>query len=128
MPGLASKWSVSPDGLVYTFTLRQGVKFHNGRELTAEDVAYTYQRLLDPKTKYPFVTQVQYIKEIRALDKYNVQIRVQAPTANLLVSMANPFGTHAIVPKEEVEKQGGTLNRPVGTGPINLWNTFPINM
>ena len=38
MPGLASKWAVSPDGLVYTFTLRQGVKFHNGREMTAEDV------------------------------------------------------------------------------------------
>ena len=125
MPGLASKWSVSPDGLVYTFTLRQGVKFHNGRELTAEDVAYTYQRLLDPKTKYPFVTQVQYIKEIRALDKYNVQIRVQAPTANLLVSMANPFGTHAIVPKEEVEKQGGTLNRPVGTGPYKFVEYVP---
>jgi peptide/nickel transport system substrate-binding protein len=125
MPGLASRWSVSSDGLVYTFHLRQGVKFHNGREMTADDVVYTYNRLMDPKTKYPFVTQVQNIKDIKATDKYTVQFTVKAPTVTLLVYMSNPLGTHAIVPKEEVEKQGGTLTRPVGTGPYKFVEYVP---
>ena len=125
MPGLASKWTVSSDGLVYTFHLRQGVKFHNGREMTAEDVAYSYNRLLDPKTKYPFVTQVQNIKDIKVIDKYTVQFTLKAPTITLLVYMSNPFGSHAIVPKEEVEKQGGTLTRPVGTGPYKFVEYVP---
>jgi len=125
MPGLASKWSVSSDGLVYTFHLRQGVKFHNGRELTAEDVVYSYNRLMDPKTKYPFVTQVQNIKDIKVIDKYTVRFTLKAPTITLMVYMSNPYGTHAIVPKEEVEKQGGTLNRPVGTGPYKFVEYVP---
>ncbi len=125
MPGLASKWSMSPDGLVYTFTLRQGVKFHNGREMTAEDVVYSYNRLLDPKTKYPFVTQVKNIKEVKALDKYTVQFTLAAPSATFLVFMSNPYGTHAIVPKEELEKQGGTFTRPVGTGPYKFVEYVP---
>jgi peptide/nickel transport system substrate-binding protein len=125
MPGLASKWSVSSDGLVYTFHLRQGVKFHNGREMTADDVVYTYNRLMDPKTKYPFVTQVQIIKDVKATDKYTIQFTLKSPTISLLVFMSNPLGTHAIVPKEEVEKQGGTLTRPVGTGPYKFVEYVP---
>jgi peptide/nickel transport system substrate-binding protein len=125
MPGLASKWTVSSDGLVYTFHLRQGVKFHNGRELTAEDVVYSYNRLMDPKTKYPFSPQVQNIKEVKALDKYTAQITLKAPSITLMVYMSNPYGTHAIVPKEEVEKQGGTLTRPVGTGPYRFVEYVP---
>jgi peptide/nickel transport system substrate-binding protein len=125
MPGLASKWSASPDGLVYTFHLRQGVKFHNGREMTADDVAYSYNRLMDPKTKYPFSPQVQNIKEVKALDKYTAQITLKAPSITLMVYMSNPYGTHAIVPREEVEKQGGTLTRPVGTGPYKFVEYVP---
>jgi peptide/nickel transport system substrate-binding protein len=125
MPGLASKWSASSDGLVYTFHLRQGVKFHNGREMTADDVVYTYNRLMDPKTKYPFSPQVQNIKEVKALDKYTAQITLKAPSITLMVYMSNPYGTHAIVPREEVEKQGGTLTRPVGTGPYKFVEYVP---
>ena len=125
MPGLVSKWTVSSDGLVYTFHLRQGVKFHNGREMTADDVVYSYNRLMDPRTKYPFITQVQNIKEIKAIDKYTVQFTVKAPTITVMVYMSNPYGTHAIVPKEEVEKQGGTLTRPVGTGPYKFVEYVP---
>src|SRR5215212_11578469 len=49
-PDLAEKWDISPDGKTYTFALRKGVKFHNGRELTASDVKYTYERILNPDT------------------------------------------------------------------------------
>ena len=48
-PGLAESWTVTPDNLTYTFKLRKGAKFHNGREVTADDVIYTYNRILDPK-------------------------------------------------------------------------------
>lgn len=50
---LAERYSVSTDGTVYSFTLRQGVKFHNGRSLTADDVKFTLARNLDPKTGHP---------------------------------------------------------------------------
>src|SRR5690349_9412175 len=49
-PGLAEKWDVSKDGLVYTFHLRKGVKFQNGREMTADDVKYSFTRLANPTT------------------------------------------------------------------------------
>ena len=58
-------------------------------------------------------------------NKYTVQFTVKAPTVTLLVYMSNPLGTHAIVPKEEVEKQGGTLTRPVGTGPYKFVEYVP---
>src|SRR6476646_7839292 len=51
VPGLAKSWDVSPDGMTYTFHLRSGVKFHDGQPFTAKNVVYTFQRVLDPKTK-----------------------------------------------------------------------------
>ncbi len=53
VPDLAERWTVSPDGRTYTFTLRRGVKFSNGRELTAQDVKYSIERIMDPATKSP---------------------------------------------------------------------------
>jgi ABC-type transport system substrate-binding protein len=52
-PGLAESYEISPDGLVYTFKLRPGVKFHNGREMTAEDVKYSLDRVTNPETQSP---------------------------------------------------------------------------
>jgi len=125
MPGLAKKWTISNDGLIYTFNLREGVKFHNGREMTAEDVVYSYKRMLDPKTKSPYISHIKNIKDFKILDKYTVQFIMKAPLSTFLSFTANPMYTNAIVPKEEVEKQGGTLNRPVGTGPYKFVEHLP---
>jgi peptide/nickel transport system substrate-binding protein len=125
MPGLAKKWTISKDGLTYTFHLREGVKFHNGREMTSEDVVYSYNRMLDPKTKTPYVSHIKNIKSFKILDKYTVQFIMHAPMATFLIFTANPLYTNAIVPKEEVEKQGGILNHPVGTGPYKFVEYVP---
>jgi len=132
MPRLAEKMpDVSADGTVYTFKLRQGVKFQNGRELTSDDVVYTLTRVLDPKTASPgagFFTNIKGAQEfidgkaasvegIKAADKYTVQFTLVAPDVTFLNKLALNFAY--IVPKEEVEKQGANFGHaPVGTGPF----------
>jgi len=124
---------VSADGLTYTFKLRQGVKFSNGRELTADDIVYTMTRVLDPKTGSPgagFFVGIQGAQEfidgsaasvegIKAVDPSTVQFTLTSPDVTFLNKMALNFAF--IVPKEEVEKAGENFGHaPVGTGPFIL--------
>ena len=125
MPGLASSWTISEDGLTYTFKIRKGVKFHNGREMTADDILYSYKRMGDPKTGTAYVSHIKNIDSMRAPDDYTVEFTMKKPTATFLIFTANQSAINAIVPKEEVEKQGGTLNHPVGTGPFQFVEYIP---
>jgi ABC-type transport system substrate-binding protein len=124
---------VSADGLTYTFKLRKGVKFQNGRELVADDVVYTITRVLDPKTASPgagFFLGIKGAQEfaggkatsvegIKALDPYTVQFTLTTADVTFLNKMAINFAF--IVPKEEVEKAGKNFGHaPVGTGPYKL--------
>jgi ABC-type transport system substrate-binding protein len=129
VPALAQFWTASRDGLVWTFKLRQGVRFHHGRAVTAEDVVYSLTRLLDPKIKSgaaDLLGHVQGAREfrdgratavagIRALDASTVQIELeeaQAPLVNILA-----VGHAKIVPKDLAEEKGDGFGRhPVGTG------------
>src|SRR5262252_6597284 len=61
-PDLAEKWDISPDGVTYTFSLRQGVKFHSGKPLTSADVKYTFARLVDPATASPNASQLSSVE------------------------------------------------------------------
>lgn len=133
-PRLAAKMpTVSGDGLTYSFTLRPGVKFHNGRELVADDVVYTLTRVLDPKTKSPgqsFYTGIRgaqafvdgkakTVSGLKASGKYGVSITLEAPNAAFLNIMAMNFAY--VVPREEVAKAGGDFgHKPVGSGPFTL--------
>ncbi|MGD9124712.1 MAG: ABC transporter substrate-binding protein [Desulfarculaceae bacterium] len=125
MPGLAKSWTISKDGLTYTFKLRKGVKFHNGREMTADDVIYSYKRMANPKTGTAYVSHIRNIAKMRAVDKYTVEFVMKKPTATFMIFTANQSAINAIVPKEEVEKQNGTLNHPVGTGPYKFVEYVP---
>jgi peptide/nickel transport system substrate-binding protein/oligopeptide transport system substrate-binding protein len=122
---------VNADATVYTFKLRPGVKFHNGRELTADDVVYTITRVLDPKTKSPgqgfFLTikgaqefidgKAPTVAGIKALDPLTVEFTLAQPDVTFLNVMALNFAF--IVPKEEVEKYKDDFgHHPVGTGPF----------
>ena len=124
---------VSADGLTYTFKLRKGVKFQNGRELVADDVVYSITRVLDPKTASPgagfflgilgaqdFVGgKATSVAGIKAIDASTVEFTLAAPDVTFLNKMAINFAY--IVPKEEVEKAGENFGHaPVGTGPYKL--------
>jgi peptide/nickel transport system substrate-binding protein len=69
---LAERWEVSKDGKVITYHLRKGVKFHDGVELSAEDVVFTYRCVTDPKTQTPAAADYTDIAEVKALDRYTV--------------------------------------------------------
>ena len=112
---LAERYSVSTDGTVYTFTLRQGVKFHNGRPLTAEDVKFTLERNLDPKTGHPHRAYYEDIQDIKVVDERTFHIALRKPNAMFIFNLAR--ANSAIIAKEEVER---LKSHPIGTGPFQF--------
>ena len=132
-PALAQFWTSSRDGLTWTFTLRKGVRFHHGRELTADDVVYSFTRILDPKTRsgasdlFASVRGAQEFKEGRAshvsglvaLGRYTVQITLSEAFPPFVSVLAE--GHVKIVPREIVERQGEAFGvQPIGTGPFRF--------
>jgi ABC-type transport system substrate-binding protein len=124
---------ISDDATVYTFKLRSGVKFQNGRELVADDIVYSITRVLDPNTGSPgagfyvgikgaqdFIDgKATSVEGIKALDQQTVEFTLSQPDVTFLNKMALNFAF--IVPKEEVEKAGENFGHaPVGTGPFKL--------
>ena len=119
-PMLAESYTVSKDGLTYTFKLRQGVKFHNGKEMSSEDVVASLNRW-GKQSIYGkgLFTQVA---ELRAVDKYTVEMRLKEKSAIVLISLAVPNNFGAIYPKEIAEKFAPEVKvtEYVGTGPFKL--------
>jgi len=133
IPDLAESYTISEDGLVYTFKLRPGVKFHNGRELTSTDIKYSIERSVDPATQSPgqgFFWQIKGFDEMAAgdaaeltgittPDDQTVVIELSQPDATFLQIVAINFAF--AVPREEVEKYGPDFGRnPVGTGAYKM--------
>jgi len=116
VPQLARSWEISEDGLVYTFHLVQGARFHNGREFVADDVKYSIERIQDPKTGHPYIEDYQIITDVTVIDDYTVQIKFARPCARGLQLLAGNWC--AIVPKEVVEQYGDLNAHPCGTGPF----------
>ncbi|MCL4370180.1 MAG: ABC transporter substrate-binding protein [Chloroflexi bacterium] len=122
-PKLAESWGISSDGTVYTFKLRQGVKFHNGKVLDADDVKYSLDRVLDPKVASSGRGDLVMIKQIDVVDKNTVKITLNEPTGPFLVNLAGRY--NAIIPKDSAPT-GDTLRRTaIGTGPFAVEEFVP---
>ncbi|MFO1349540.1 MAG: ABC transporter substrate-binding protein [Gammaproteobacteria bacterium] len=122
-PELAESYEMSGDGLEYTFKLRKGVKFHNGDELTAEDVKFSFDRLRAKDSGYSYGAQVESIQEVQAVDPLTVKFKLSKRTGPFLIYMAFPGSS--IVPKKLVES-GHDLNaQPVGSGPFKFVSYQP---
>src|SRR5882724_5216190 len=107
VPELAESWLVSPDGLTWTFKLRQGVKFHDGQELTSADVKFTFDRLLEKSAggKADFTA----VDKVEPVGRYQVKFVTKEPFAALLAALAGFWGY--IVSEAGVSKAGGDLNK-----------------
>jgi len=131
--GLAESYEISEDGLSYTFKLRPGVKFHNGREMTADDVKYSLDRVTLPATQSPgsgfFASIKGYdamvggtatsLEGVVVVDPLTVRIDLSRPDATFLHVMAINFAS--VVPKEAVEAANGDFGKmPVGTGAFKM--------
>lgn len=113
--GLASDWEVSDDLLTYTFSLREGVMFHDGTELTAEDVKYSYDRIADPDTGAIMQFVFGSTESVEVEDDYTVVINQSEPYQPLLRQLA--FSGTSIVPADSGDQLG---EEPVGTGPFEF--------
>lgn len=135
VPSLAESWDISEDGLEYTFHLRQGVKFHNGNDFTAEDVAYTFHRLLTVEggINTEFIDQVKGANELlegaadtleglEVVDDYTVKITLKEPYAAFLACISSPGVS--IYDSEATEAAGDQFGLDpavtVGTGPFRF--------
>ncbi|GAA5541519.1 MULTISPECIES: ABC transporter substrate-binding protein [Brucella] len=130
---IAEDYTISEDGKTFTFKLRKGVKFHNGRELTADDVKYSIERVVNPKTQSPgagFFGSIlgfedvstgksEALSGITVVDPYTIKFELSRPDATFLHVLALNFAH--VVPKEEVEKYGADFGKhPVGSGAFKM--------
>lgn len=113
-PAIASEYSV--DGPVYTFKLREGVKFHNGQALTAEDVVYSIERVADPSSERTYVPAFSVVERVEAVDESTVIIEIENIDLEFISNL-----TIAIIPKD----YDGQRNSPVGTGPFKFLSYSP---
>lgn len=141
VPDLAEYWDISEGGRCYTFYLRKGVRFHDGRELTADDVLFSFMRLLRRESESPFshylLDKVEGaddfaqgrtpgIKGFRILDPYIFEVKWRNPYASALSLLSMSFCR--ILPKKAMEEQGRNFFfHPIGTGPFKFdsWMRSP---
>lgn len=129
---LGDKVEVSADGLVYKIALKKGVKFHNGRQMTADDILWSYERIMNAKTASPSARFVRVIKGakdfedgkapkiagLRKIDDFTLEMSMDRPVDPAYTLYE---GGTAILPKEEVEKKGDAFGvEPVGLGPFKF--------
>ncbi len=141
-PAVAEKWESNKDSSVWTFKLKKGTKFHNGREVTAEDFKYAWERIANPKTNPPsdvsyHLSAIKGYKEmqegaaqelsgIKAKDKYTLEVALEYPFADFIYVVGHP--ALAPVPKEEVQKDPKKFaEMPVGNGPFKMAEPWKHN-
>src|SRR5438128_188014 len=122
-PGLAESWTASPDGLVYEFVLRKGVKFHNGESVTAEDTKFSFERYRGAAHK----TLKERVASVETPDATRVPIRLKQPWPDFMTFYSSATGAAWVVPRKYLEKVGdeGFKKAPVGAGPYKFVSFTP---
>ncbi|NKC13591.1 MAG: hypothetical protein GKR94_15785 [Gammaproteobacteria bacterium] len=122
VPGIAESWDISKDLKTYTFKLRKGVEYHNGRTVDAESVQWNFNRIRDPKTSHAFTrASLQDVEAIKVLDPHTVQIRLKAPNG-IFLSNCVYYPVNLMAP-DSVEQAD---TRPIGCGPFKFvsWKRY----
>jgi len=122
-PSLAESWEISPDGLSYTFKLKQGVKFHDGTDFNAEAVKFNIDRQIPPKVTAdmsygPFV--YGSVKDVVVVDPYTVKINLTAKNTAFLANLAMSLAAPIVSPKALTDGKNSVMEAPVGTGPYKF--------
>lgn len=133
-PGVAESWETSPDATIFTFHLRKGSRFTNGREVKAQDFVYSWTRALLPETKSGMALnilepvkgaapladgQTKTLAGVQVVDDYTLRVTLEFPLAEFVTFLGHPVCSP--VPQEEIEKAGaGFAQNPVGNGPFKL--------
>jgi len=122
-PCLAESWSASEDSLGYEFVLREGVKFHNGEPVTAEDVKFSFERYRGASQKLI----KDQVAAIEVLDARHIRFKLKKPWADFLAFYSSASGAGWIVPKKYVEKvrDEGFTKHPIGAGPYKFVSFNP---
>src|SRR2546425_11264424 len=118
---VASEWKIAPDGLAYTFKIRQGIRFHDGSPLTAADVKASYDKILFPPDGVRSIRKHHYsaIATVEAPDPSTVVFKLKFPSASLLNNLASPW--NVIYPKKYLDKDPNYFkNNVVGSGPFKF--------
>lgn len=116
---LAESWEISPDGLIITFHLRKGVKWHDGQPFTSADVLFTYRVTVDPKTPTAYAGDFLKVKKAEVLDAYNFRVTYDKPFAPALISWGNAILPRHLLAGKDITKS--PLSRhPIGTGPYKF--------
>lgn len=138
VPEIAASWSVAGDGRTYVFRLRPGVRFHDGREVTAHDFKYSLERALDPDLRSPVAPiylgdivgatarlqrKAEEVAGITVVDAQTLEITIDAPKPYFLAKLTYP--TAYVVDRANVAKGGRWFERPNGTGPFKLQTWEP---
>ena len=132
-PDLAESWDTSPDGVAYTFHLRENAKFHDGRAVTAQDVIYSWERALSPAlgsdtaltylgdimgAREMFNGETEHVSGLQALDNHTLQVTIDAPKPYFLLKLTYP--TAFVVDQANVESGEEWFRSPNGTGPYKM--------
>lgn len=117
-PVLAESYQVSGDGMVYTIKLRKGVKFHNGKEMTADDVVASMNRWIEVSAKAKTLIGGSVFEKT---DDYTVTLKVNQAASDIIMILASPIQFAAVYPKEVVESAGAEgISEYIGTGPYEV--------
>ena len=124
VPGLAESWEMSDDAKTWTFHLRDGVVFHNGRKMTADDVKFSFDRMLDPKVGSSMAGRLALVQSTEVVDPLTVRFNMKSPSPTFLASQTG-FHHKAFILASESLEEDGSVKHPICTGPFALESHVP---